>query len=70
MEATAFTVSDMPRNIPESEKKVTVSARILPAVLTALERIAQDDDRKLAYVIEKAIREYVEKHEPSRKRKN
>jgi hypothetical protein len=66
MEATAFTISAMPK-MPESEKKITVSARVQPSVLDALERIANADDRKVAYVIEKAIREYVARNPPPKR---
>lgn len=41
----------------------TVAAQMSVKLRTRLERIAELDDRKLSYVIRKAIEEYVDRHE-------
>lgn len=70
MLATLPTLSDMPRKpTPEADKKVPIGARVDPHALSALAELARADDRTLSYMIEKAIREYVERHaaKPPRK---
>lgn len=63
MSAVPFTLSDMPRKpLPESEKRVPASTRLPPKLFNALMDLAVADDRKLAYMLEKAVREYVERH--------
>lgn len=46
----------------EQQTKVMVGTRVYPYVREVLEQIAADDDRKLAYVIEKALTEYAGRH--------
>lgn len=65
----ACTIPDMPkRNMPESEKKVAAGARFKPAVLAALQALADADQRTLSFMIEKAVNEYVEKNASPSKR--
>lgn len=57
------TIPDMPRKrLPVSEKKLPVAARVHPVIFHALMDMAVADDRKLAYMVEKALREFVERH--------
>lgn len=59
------TLPDMPRKtLPVSEKKLPVAARVHPSILQSLLDMAAADDRKLAYMVEKALREFVERHAP------
>lgn len=52
----------MPRKpAPESAKKVGLAARVDPALIAALQELADADDRTLSYMVEKAIREFVAK---------
>lgn len=63
MIATADTLSSMSRKpLPSSEKKVGLAARVDPALLAGIQALAEADDRTLSYMVEKAIREFVEKH--------
>jgi hypothetical protein len=63
MDATVFTLPVMPRKqLPESEKRVGVAARIYPSLIEALQELGREDDRTFSYMVERAIREYVERH--------
>lgn len=48
--------------LPESEKRIQVAARVLPSVVSALQALADADRRTLSFMVEEAIREYVERH--------
>jgi predicted transcriptional regulator len=48
---------------PADAAVTTVAAQMSVKLRTRLERIAQEDDRKLSYVIRKACEEYVERHD-------
>lgn len=62
---TANTLLDMPRKpMPKADKKIHVAARVEPKIVDALLSLAGADDRTLSYMIEKAMREYVERNEP------
>ena len=54
----------MPKAKPEEEKKVTVSARISPSNLAALEAMADRMDFKpsISQLIDRAVEEYVSRH--------
>jgi predicted transcriptional regulator len=43
-------------------KKVHVGARVSPDILAAMQVMADADDRTLSYMVEKAIREFVDRH--------
>lgn len=60
MEITAFTIPVMPR--PKGSGKVIVSARVSPAWVEALKAMADEQERRVTYFVEKAIGEYLEKH--------
>jgi len=63
MVATAFTLPVMPRkSLPESEKKVALGARVDPSLFVALAELASADERTLSFMVERAVREYVERH--------
>jgi hypothetical protein len=65
MLADFATLSGMPRKrLPESEKKVPIAGRVPPSIFNAIADMAAADDRKLAYMVEKALREFVERHAP------
>jgi predicted HicB family RNase H-like nuclease len=67
MVATVATLSRMPRKpLDPSEKKVGLAARVDPQLLVALQRMATADDRTLSYMVEKAIRDFVERHGDAR----
>jgi hypothetical protein len=60
---TAVTLPDMPRKpAVENEKKLPVAARLAPSVLEAMQILADADERTLSFMIERAVREYVERH--------
>jgi hypothetical protein len=57
------TFPDMPRKrLTPTEKRAPLGARILPSLIKALQDMADDDDRTLSHMVERAIREYVERH--------
>jgi predicted transcriptional regulator len=51
---------------PPAAAVTTVSAQMSVKLRTRLERIAEENDRKLSYVIRKACEEYAERHETER----
>ena len=70
----SFTLSGMARKaLPESEKKGYAAARVSNQLLAALSEMARADQRTLSFMIEKALREFVERHgataEPPSKQK-
>ena len=58
------TIWAMPRGRPETDrpKKVNVSARVDPELVTLFESIADVQDRTVSYFIEKAMEEYAKRH--------
>ena len=53
----------MPRkSLPPSEKRAPLGARVYPDLIESLQAIARADDRTLSYMVERAIREFVERH--------
>lgn len=60
---SAITLPAMPRKpLPPSEKKAALGARVDPALLAALQAMADEDDRTVSYMVEKAVREFIERH--------
>lgn len=58
---TSAMLPTMPRKpLAESQKKAGLAARVDPTLIAALQVLADEDDRTLSYMVEKAIREYVE----------
>lgn len=63
MLSNLVTLSGMPRKpMPPTEKRVPLGARILPHLIDALHELAAADERTLSQMVERAIREYVERH--------
>lgn len=63
---TTTTLAVMPQTPRHaSEKRSPVTARVLDRVIDALQAMADADDRTLSYMIEKALREFVERHAPA-----
>lgn len=63
MFAQSGTVLGMPRKpLPEVEKKVGLAARVYPSLLKELEEMGEADDRTISYMVDKAIRYYLEHH--------
>lgn len=51
----------MPRKpLPPSDKKVGIAARIDPTLLSELQDAARADERTISFLVEKAIRQYLE----------
>jgi hypothetical protein len=66
---TACMLSWMPRKPkPEDQKKITVSTRIIPSELEQIDALAKADDRNAAYIIAKAIREYLDRQAKPRRK--
>lgn len=60
---TAVTLPAMARKLlPSSEKKSPVAGRVDPSLLAQFEALAAADRRTVSFMIEEAIREYVERH--------
>jgi predicted transcriptional regulator len=53
----------------ETRKTRSFTARLAVDSLDILQRLADEDDRSLAYMVQKAIDEYAEEHAPKRKNK-
>lgn len=53
----------MPRKkLPEPEKRVGIAGRMLPNLVDALKAIGDADRRTFSFMLEEAVREYVERH--------
>jgi hypothetical protein len=64
---TFDTLSWMPRRkLPTEEKRRGISARILPSLIDRLEQIADEHEWSLSFMIEKAIKAYVDQHAASK----
>lgn len=64
---TGCNLPEMGKAKSEEEKKVTVCTRILPSEHDALMKACAADDRTPAYVLAKALREFLERHKQKRK---
>ncbi len=56
-------------NGKEPRKTRSFTARLAEDTLDILQQLANEDDRSLAYIVQKAIDEYAEEHGPKRKSK-
>lgn len=61
---TLVTLPCMPRKpLSESEKRRGLGARILPSLIDRLQEMADADRRTLSFMVEDAIREYIERRD-------
>ena len=57
------TLSDMPRKpSPQHDKRLPLAAKVQPELLNGLRDLANRDERTLSFMVERAIREYLERH--------
>jgi hypothetical protein len=63
MLSTFITFPGMPRkSLPPNEKRAPVGARVLPSLIAAVQELADADQRTFSFMVEKALRELVERH--------
>lgn len=60
--------SAMPRKTVESEKKIPVTARIDPKLVESLSTVAREDRRTLSFMVEDAIRFFLDHRTKPKKR--
>ena len=67
IQSFACTLSSMARKpVPEADKKMAAGVRLTPDVLATLKAFAEEDERTLSYLIEKAVKEYVQRRQGKR----
>ena len=61
MVANVITLPAMPRKpVPPSEKKIAAGTRLDPQLFAELDALAKTEDRTMSYLIEKAVRQFLE----------
>jgi hypothetical protein len=61
----AFTFTGMPRKpVPDADKKVAIGGRVAPSLLAAMQSLAEQDERTVSFLLEKAVTEYVQRRKP------